>query len=308
MSVRGVGRRYRSVNGGFSVREVFEGPSLRGALESLARTEHSFDRSECIYGWTAAFEQTWSHVRVRIRLDPDDGIAAATINTLSTTWANGIAATWSNRWGVGRAGEASCPLTFEVRWVAEDEHHTVRVRPGPAQTNKSTWDTSDGGATAAHEFGHMLGHADEYTDANCPNRSPVNTGTVMDNNSNNVPARMMRRFANELGSYVVPGLNFSPTPIQFGSVPVGVITTRTLTIDNSTGADVTVTLPEPPPGPFRWPAFNGAIPNDEVEEVAVEFDPLVEGLAQATLTITSSAAGSPFSIGLRGRAVGGAAP
>jgi hypothetical protein len=308
MSVRGVARRYRSVNGGFSVREVFESVSLRGALESLCRTEHSFERSECVYGWTAAYEQTWSHVRVRIRLDPDGGITAATVTTLSTTWANGIAATWNNQWGVGRAGEASCPLTFEVQWVTEDQHHAVRIRQGPMRSNMTTWDTSDGGATAAHEFGHMLGHADEYTDTNCPGRSPVSTGTVMDTNSNNVPPRLMRRLAAELGSYVAPGLNFSDTLIQFGTVPVGVVTTRTLTIDNSTGAGVTISSPGSPTGPFRWPALNGAIPNDDVREVAVEFDPLVEGPAEATLTIASSATGGPFSIALRGRAFGGEPP
>ncbi len=53
---------------------------------------------------------------------------------------------------------------------------------------------------AAHEYGHMHGLVDEYTDINCPSRSPVNTGTVMDNNSNNVPARMMIRFANNIGA------------------------------------------------------------------------------------------------------------
>jgi bacillopeptidase F (M6 metalloprotease family) len=67
----------------------------------------------------------------------------------------------------------------------------------------TTWDTQDTGAVAAHEFGHMLGLVDEYSDSNCPGRSPVNTGTIMDNNSNVVPDRMMTRFANNIGSNVV---------------------------------------------------------------------------------------------------------
>jgi hypothetical protein len=45
----------------------------------------------------------------------------------------------------------------------------------------------------------MLGCPDEASDTYCPNRDPVNTGTVMDNNSSYVPARLMRRFADNLG-------------------------------------------------------------------------------------------------------------
>ena len=68
----------------------------------------------------------------------------------------------------------------------------------------SNWDTNDTGGVAAHEFGHMLGHVDEYPEnPPCPDRDPVNTGTVMDNNSNNVPSRLMNRFANNIGSNVV---------------------------------------------------------------------------------------------------------
>lgn len=213
LSLQGVVRRYVNVTGSFSVTQaIFNGNiansvSLRSRLESIARREFSFDVSECVYSWTAAFQQTWSHVRVRIRLNPDAGISAATMNTLRNIWQTEIQNTWSNQWGCGRPGEATCPFTFEVQWVGNNEHHTVRVRQCEAGTfcrsNMGLWDTNDTGDVAAHEFGHMIGHPDEYTDSNCPNRNPVNTGTVMDNNSNNVPARLMQRFANNLGSNVV---------------------------------------------------------------------------------------------------------
>jgi hypothetical protein len=49
----------------------------------------------------------------------------------------------------------------------------------------------------------MFGLVDEYADSLCPGRSPVGTGTVMDNNSNHVPARFMTRFADNIGSSVV---------------------------------------------------------------------------------------------------------
>lgn len=210
LSLKGIARKYGGITGGFSVvRDIFGvsrisgNVSLRSKLESMAHEEHSFSVSECIFGWTAAFEQTWTHIRIAIRLNPDTGITNATMNNLRNTWRNGINNTWTHRWGCGRSGELTCRLSFEVQWVNADQHHTVRVRPGPSRSNMSTWDTSDTGAVAAHEYGHMLGLVDEYPDTNCPNRSPVNTGTVMDNNSNTVPARMMTRFANNISSNVV---------------------------------------------------------------------------------------------------------
>lgn len=210
LSLKGVARKYAGIMSGFSVaNDIFGVPSIAGSeslrsrLESMAREQHSYDISECVYGWTAAFEQTWTHIVIRIRLNPDAGIPAGTISALQQTWENGIESTWTHRWGCGRSVELTCRLSFDVQWVAGGQHHTVRVRPGPARSNMTTWDTADTGAVASHEFGHMHGLVDEYPDANCPSRDPVNTGTVMDNNSNVVPARMMTRFAYNIGSHVV---------------------------------------------------------------------------------------------------------
>ena len=66
-----------------------------------------------------------------------------------------------------------------------------------------TWDTRDTDYEAPHEFGHMIGHADEYTDDRCPHRYPVNTGTIMDNKDPWVPKRMMERYAQNIGSSVI---------------------------------------------------------------------------------------------------------
>jgi hypothetical protein len=84
-------------------------------------------------------------------------------------------------------------VTFEVLWTSDDPHHVIAVETGMGQTNAGTWYVADSGAVAAHEFGHLIGFHDEYPDPQCPNRSPVNTGTIMDDTSG-VVARLIQPF------------------------------------------------------------------------------------------------------------------
>jgi hypothetical protein len=167
--------------------------------------EVSFSVSECVYGWTAAFAQRGTTITVRIRLEPDEEISADTMNTLRARWETGIEDKWSDRFGCCGSSDCigGCALRFRVEWVDSNQHHTVRVRPGPARSNMTTWDTEDTGDVASHEFGHMLGHPDEYEDGACPDRDPVNTGTVMDDNTE-VVERLCRPFCNRLDEDTYP--------------------------------------------------------------------------------------------------------
>ena len=85
-----------------------------------------------------------------------------------------------------------------MQWVTDREHLQVRVKKGDGQTNLGLWHTDDSGDVASHEFGHLLGHPDEYSDDRCPDRDPVDTGTVMDDNTE-VVLRHCRPFCERLG-------------------------------------------------------------------------------------------------------------
>ena len=141
--------------------------------------ERSWNISECVYNWDAAYAQADTDVAVRIQLNPDPGITPATMAGVQTTWRNGIINKWSNRFDCRAPNGERASINFDVQWVAAGAHHVVRVIQGPGRSNMTNWHTSDSGDVASHEFGHMLGNPDEYFDAACPGRSPVNTGTVM---------------------------------------------------------------------------------------------------------------------------------
>jgi hypothetical protein len=179
------------------ITEIYDFPAS-GAMGPVE--EISFAVNECVYGWTAAFAQRGTHITVRIRLVPDTGISAATMTTLRDTWKRGIEDKWSNRFSCCDNADCDCrcALTFAVEWVDSDAHHTVRVQVGPNRSNMTNWDTLDSGDVASHEFGHMLGHPDEYATNTCPMRNPVSTGTVMDDNTE-VVERLVRPFCDRLG-------------------------------------------------------------------------------------------------------------
>lgn len=155
----------------------------------LAPNEFSESRSECIYGWTSAYraEVDLKNCRLlitlRIRLNPDAGVSAADLATARARWEPAIENAWSGQFPlVQTEGTCTCKqytVAVDVQWVNNNEHHTVRVRPGNGRANMTNWFVNDSGPTAAHEAGHMFGNVDEYADANCPGRTVTADNSLM---------------------------------------------------------------------------------------------------------------------------------
>ena len=185
---------------------AWSGPFLVGA-------ERRWSVAECSFSWTAAFFQSDTHIIARLQLNPDAGISAQTIGALQTTWRNGIIDKWSNRFDCVAPDGERRRLTVDVQWVTTGAHQVIRVRPGPATSNVTTWDTGDTGDVASHEFGHMLGHPDEYPTAACPARSPVNTGSVMDDNTEAFERHVEHLASFHCGHNAEPPLPFVVAPL-----------------------------------------------------------------------------------------------
>jgi hypothetical protein len=163
--------------------------------------EISFPVSECVFGWTAAFRQQGTNIAARIQLNADADVSSALLDEVRNRWKQGIENKWSYRFAccVRPACTSRCALTFQVDWVTSNAHLVVRVKKGGGRSNLSLWHTDDSGDVASHEFGHLMGHPDEYDEASvCPDRSPVNTGTVMDDNTE-VVQRLCQPFCDRLG-------------------------------------------------------------------------------------------------------------
>jgi hypothetical protein len=227
LSVKGIVRRHLGVTGSYSLNPILlafaplfdpddlPAYSLRPVLEGVARTEHEYERHDHPYEWDALHEQTWTHIRVRIELEPKDGGAVVALATgLQATWKNGIESTWNGLFSARANGELSCRFSFEVVFTDDDPHHKVDVRSVNAPpTNMTNWSTLDSAATAAHEYGHMIGKFDEYTDPEVPGREHVETGTIMDDTSSNFSPRQFTRFARNLNCFVCFQNGFVvPTP------------------------------------------------------------------------------------------------
>ena len=104
----------------------------------------------------------------------------------------------------------------------------------------------------------------------------------------------------------VPGLNFTPTVVSFGSVAMGTVATRSLSVQNSAGRPVDISLPVSPSGSvFSWSAFSGTLANRETHAFDLQFRPASNAIAQGSLTVRSTAPGSPHRIGLLGKGPGG---
>jgi hypothetical protein len=172
------------------------------------------------------YSRTELRVKVRIRFTGERATPAHI-----AVWQNGIAAKWNGAFHVENGRRI--PIVFEPVWNASSPHHEIELhKPPVVREDAANWyagpavstaagasqDTTDAN-TAAHEFGHLIGLADEYNLAaadyqritNTPPpagpapASGYTTTSVMGTISGPAEGRHMRPFVDWLNRHKLPG-------------------------------------------------------------------------------------------------------
>jgi hypothetical protein len=172
------------------------------------------------------YSRTELRVKVRIRFTGERATPAHI-----AVWQNGIAAKWNGAFHVENGRRI--PIVFEPVWNASSAHHDIELhKPPVVREDAANWyagpavntapgatqDTTDAN-TAAHEFGHLIGLADEYNltaadyqriTSTPPPAGPApasgyTTTSVMGTITGPVEGRHMRPFVDWLNRHRVPG-------------------------------------------------------------------------------------------------------
>lgn len=148
----------------------FSGIANAGLINDIEVEKVNYNVSVAGYSWTASYDILFSNqdliIDVDIYLSGSDAGQA-----LKDIWEDGIESLWSNTFDIFD-GDYYYDTIFNVDWLtsATDADHTVVVHQGDGHVNLVDWYTGNPsgwgygkqGTIAAHEFGHMIGLADEY--------------------------------------------------------------------------------------------------------------------------------------------------
>jgi hypothetical protein len=121
-------------------------------------------------------ERTRAELRIRVRIK-FTGITPTAAH--KAIWRGGILAMWNGKFRAENADGKKLPIVFDPIFDAASPHHTIELLPpvtrddgtvGVGRADAAHWyagpaasatDTTNGNV-AAHEFGHLIGLADEY--------------------------------------------------------------------------------------------------------------------------------------------------
>jgi len=100
--------------------------------------------------------RTQLRIIVRIKLK-----GVATTAALRNTWITGIQTQWNRKFHI--EGPRRLAIFFAPSFTSTKPHYEVEVHTNRPRADSGNFGLNTNGRSVAHEFGHMVGHEDEYT-------------------------------------------------------------------------------------------------------------------------------------------------
>ncbi len=150
------------------------------ASETISNAPAGYARWNGTFGWQSRFQLSFdlntNVVTVVMRL-----YSTAT-EAVRTAWESAIESRWSRRFGLRESDDRGVvrqtyPIAVDLQWVSEaaSAHYTIAPQAAGATrggryglsgtTSMTDWGSADT-TDITHEFGHMLGNAEEYFTTN----------------------------------------------------------------------------------------------------------------------------------------------
>jgi len=143
------------------------------ALDKRVEVDREADNN---FAWVSKFSYKLREdlliVSVRIAILPVETVRPVRLYSIKREWLNEINKKWNNRFRLILSNGSSYPIEFKVKFSPINPDHKVIVRKGSA-ANQHNWTINMPVEAAAHEFGHMLGAYDEYSNGALAFESPI---------------------------------------------------------------------------------------------------------------------------------------
>lgn len=112
-------------------------------------------------------------VRLRVKVEPQSGVAAADVATCKSNLLSGVSSHWDNVFTIAardpaaECAEKSFRVRFVVEWVSSGQHYTMKVHQTYAREGLTGFELNVSRTTSAwtyaHEVAHCFGVPDEYS-------------------------------------------------------------------------------------------------------------------------------------------------
>lgn len=154
----------------------------KSVTQTISNAPTAYSAWNGTYSWHSKFTLTVKRPECKINVKIKIKVSGSITNTQKSAWKTKIESKWSNKVKLicndpacSEACKDGSPVIVELEYVSSGEHYTVTANASTATeggrsgiggtTSMTGWGVGDT-VDITHEFGHMLGNADEYFTTN----------------------------------------------------------------------------------------------------------------------------------------------